>query len=49
VEMDKERIILSDPGNIARETIPPTMAQMAATQLRLAKAVDPEGGMVRGR
>ena len=34
--MNKDRIIIPDPGNISTEQIVPIMAQMAALQLALA-------------
>ncbi len=42
--MDKERIILPDPADIAPEKIAPIMAQMAAIQLRLAMRLVAESG-----
>ena len=42
-EMDKEKIILPDPADIAPEKIAPMMAQMAAIQLSLATRLLAEG------
>ena len=41
--MDKEKIILPDPADIAPEKIAPMMAQMAAIQLSLATRLLAEG------